>query len=56
MGLTDKPIPTQRTPADIERAIELLRLDIVACEDGGRDSRRLRGCLDLLRDELKASR
>lgn len=54
--MTDKPIPTQRTPADIERAIELLRLDIVAVEDHNRDSHRLRSHMDLLLDELRAAR
>jgi len=50
------PIPHQRTTTDLERAIDLLREDIVACEDRGGDSRPLRGHLDLLRDELQAAR
>jgi len=49
-------IPNQRTVEQIDRAIEILRQDIVAAEDRGNDSARLRGILDGLMDERRAAR
>ena len=57
MAQPDKPtIPTQRTVEQIDRAIEIVRMDIVAAEDRGNDSARLRGILDGLMDERRAAR
>ena len=50
-------IPTPRkTVEQIDRAIEIVRMDIVAAEDRGNDSARLRGILDGLMDERRAAR
>ena len=49
-------IPTPRTVEQIDRAIEILRMDIVAAEDRGNDSARLRAELDRLTDERHAAR